>query len=332
MTASLARGRAIAPIVIGLVLAAWFVWLFAAALHLPQAHELPVALVAPDAAAAQVTAGLERQAPGAFTVTTHGSASEARSALADREAVGAFVVGADGATILIASGASEASASAVAGAFTALAGALQLAPTVEDVAPLPDDDPHGTVPFFLVLGVSLSALIFAVTAQAPGANGSRPSLGERLAALVTFAVLDGLVAAGAVGVVLGFDEDTWMLATVCALLALAVASATVALQELVGAAGSGLSALFVVILGVACSGAMAGPWFLPDGFRALAPLLPPGIGLAAVRDTLYFDGAVLGLCAATLGSWAIVSLAVVVGVDLWRHRPAGQAMAAPAAG
>ena len=95
MGASFARGRAVAPIVIGLVLAAWFIWLFAAALHLPQAHELPVALVAPDAAAAQVTAGLERQAPGAFAVTTYGSEADARAAIADRDAVGALVVGAE---------------------------------------------------------------------------------------------------------------------------------------------------------------------------------------------------------------------------------------------
>jgi hypothetical protein len=332
MGASFARGRAVAPIVIGLVLAAWFIWLFAAALHLPQAHGLPVALVAPDAAAAQVTAGLERQAPGAFSVTTYGSEADARAAIADRDAVGALVVGPNGATILVASGASEAAAGAVSGAFAALAGALQLAPTVEDVAPLPADDPHGMVPFFLVLGVSLSALVYAVIAHASGATGAQPGLGQRLASLVTFAVLDGLVAAGAVGLVLGFDEDTLLLATVCATLALAVASATVALQGIAGTAGSGLAALFVVILGVACSGALAGPWFLPDGFRALAPILPAGVGLAAVRGTLYFDGAALGLPLMTLAAWAVVSLGIVVGVDLWRHRHAGRLMPAPVAG
>ena len=142
------------------------------------------------------------------------------------------------------------------------------------------------VPFFLVLGVSLSALVYAVIAHASEATGAGPSLRQRLASLLTFAVLDGLVAAGVVGLVLGFDEDTLLLATVCATLALAVASVTVALQEVAGTAGSGLAALFVVILGVACSGALAGPWVLPDGFRALAPILPAGVGLAAVRGTL----------------------------------------------
>jgi len=332
MGTSFARGRAVAPIVIGLVLAAWFVWLFAAALHLPQAHDLPVALVAPDAVAAQVAAGLEQQAPGAFAVTTYGSESDARAAIADRDEVGALVAGANGATILVASGASESAAGAVAGAFSALAGALQLTPTIEDVAPLPAGDPHGTVPFFLVLGVSLSALIYAILARAVGATGERPALGRRLVSLLTFAVLDGLVAAGAVGLVLGFDEGFWLLAGMCAVLALAVASATAALQELAGTAGSGLSALFVVILGVACSGAMAGPWFLPDGFRALAPILPPGVALAAVRGTLYFDGAALALPLLALASWAVISLAIVVGVDLRRHRPAGRPMPAPVAG
>jgi hypothetical protein len=331
MGTSLSRGRAGAPIVIGLVLAAWFIWLFAAALHLPQAHELPVALVAPDAVAAKVTAGLEQQAPGAFSVTSYGAESEARAAIADRGEVGAFVAGANGATILVASGASEATAAAVAGAFTAVAGAMQLAPTIEDVVPLPADDPHGTVPFFLVLGVSLSALIYAVIAYASGATGSLPGLGERLASLVAFAVLDGLVAAAAVGLVLGFDENTWLLAAVCAVLALAVASATAALQELAGTAGSGLAALFVVILGAACSGAMAGPWFLPDGFRALAPILPPGVGLAAARSTLYFDGAALGVPLVTLAAWAAVALGIVVAVDLWRHRPVTRPVPSPVA-
>ncbi len=332
MGASSERGRAVAPIVIGLVLAAWFIWLFAAALHLPQPHELPVALVAPDAAAVQVAAGLERQAPGAFTVTPYSSESAARAAIADRDAVGALVLGANGATILVASGASEAAAGAVSGAFTALAGALQLTATVEDVAPLPADDPHGTVPFFLVLGVSLSALIYAVVAYASGTAGTRPGIGERLTSLVAFAVLDGLVAAAAVGLVLGFDENGWLLAAVCAMLALAVASAAAGLQEVAGTAGSGLAALFIVILGVACSGAMAGPWFLPDGFRALAPILPPGVGLAAVRGTLYFGGAALGLQLASLAVWALVSVGIVVGVDLWRHRPAGRQVTAPVAG
>jgi hypothetical protein len=331
MGTSLSRGRAVAPIAIGLVLAAWFIWLFAAALHLPQVHELPVALVAPDAVATPVTAGLEQQAPGAFSVTSYGSESDARAAIAGRGEVGAFVVGASEATILVASGASEATVAAVSGAFTAIAGAMQLTSTVEDVVPLPPDDPHGTVPFFLVLGVSLSALIYAVIAHASGATGTRPGLGERLASLMAFAVLDGLVAATAVGLVLGFDENTWLLAAVCAMLALAVASATAALQELAGTAGSGLAALFVVILGAACSGAMAGPWFLPDGFRALAPILPPGVGLAAVRSTLYFDGAALGVPLVTLAAWAAVALGIVVAVDLWRQRPVTRPVPAPVA-
>lgn len=331
MGTSLSRGRSVAPIVIGLVLAAWFIWLFAAALHLPQAHELPVALVAPDAVVGKVTAGLEQQASGAFLLTRYGSEPDARAALADRGEVGAFVAGANGTTILVASGASEAAAAAVAGAFTAVAGAMQQAPTVEDVVPLPANDPHGTVPFFLVLGVSLSALIYAVIAFASGTTETRPSLGERLASLAAFAVLDGLVAAAAVGLVLGFDENSWLLAAVCAMVALAVASATAALQEVAGTAGSGLAALFVVILGVACSGAMAGPWFLPDGFRALAPILPPGVGLAAVRSTLYFDGAALGVPLATLVAWVAIAVGIVVAVDLWRHRPVTRPVPAPVA-
>ena len=59
--------RAIAaPLIISLGMVFLFVWLFSAALHKPQPHELPIGFVGPAMALPSVEAGLEANAPGAF--------------------------------------------------------------------------------------------------------------------------------------------------------------------------------------------------------------------------------------------------------------------------
>ena len=316
------------PTVVGAVLAGLFVWLFAAALHQPRPHELPVGLVAPDAVAARATGGLEVASPGAFAVVRFATAEEARASVEDRAVAGAFVAGPGTPVILVASGNSQASAGAISGAFGAIATASGSPATVEDVRPLPADDPYGVVPFFLVLGVSLSALVYQVLASATPTD---VRLTVRLVAMVVLAVLAGLAAAGAVGLALGFDASLWLLSAVCALLALAVAAATAALHSIFGRAGLGLAALGVVILGAACSGGLVGPSFLPDGFRQLSPFMPAGVGLYAVRGTLYFDGADLVAPLAVLVTWIVISLGVLSAAESWRHRAAARP-AIPAAG
>ena len=305
-----------APVGIGAALVLVFVWLFAAALHAPAPSNLPVALVAPDQASAQIEAGLQQRAPGAFAVTRYESLDAARQAIDDRAVAGGFVLGPGTATILVASGASEATAGAIEGAFGGIASGMGVTTTITDLHSLPPNDPHGLVPFFLILGVSISSIVYAVAASFL----AKRSLAPRLTALVAFAVLDGLAAALAVALVLGYENVDWALAAVCAVLALAIASTTLALRRLVGFAGLGLSALFVVILGLASSGAMLGPEFLPGAFRALTIALPPGAALAAVRGVWYFDGAAIAVPLASLACWIVAALVVLIGVDAWRAR------------
>jgi hypothetical protein len=299
------------PIIVGIVLAGLFAWLFAAAFHQPQAHGLAVGLVAPDQAATAITAGLEQNAPGAFSVSRYESADEAHAAIDDRSIVGAYVLAPDAPPeILVASANGQASAGAVSGAFAAIAQASGQAPLVTDVRPLPTSDPQGIVPFFLILAVSLAGLLYAILASLTPVTLS-PSV--RLTAMAVFAVLAGLTAAAAVGLVLAFDTWYWMLALVCIGVAWAVAATTTALAALFGRAGFGLSAILVVLLGAASSGGMVGSAFLPDVFRELAAVMPAGVGLFAARSALYFDGAALLLPILILALWILVALAV----DVW---------------
>lgn len=314
-----------APIAVAVTVAAVFTWLFAAALHQPEPHGLRLGIVAPDQIAAAAAAGIEQASPGGFVVTRYGSADEVRAAIANRDVVGALAVGQDGATIMVAGATGKATVGAVSAALTAVAAQAGATPSVEDVRPLPANDPNGLVPFFLLLGVDVSALSYQILAYVLA--GAAP-LRSRLAALLGFAVLDGFAAAVAVALVLGFEPSFWLLWAMCSLLALAVASATAALQELFGLAGTAVSAIVVVLFGAACSGSIIGADFLPDAFRALSPVLPPGAALYAIRGTLYFDGAGLTVPVAVLVTWSVVALAVIAGWAYFRRPRAAEPPAA----
>jgi hypothetical protein len=313
----------VAPVVAGAVAGMLILWMLASAMHGGAPHSLRVGVVAPDQALSQVSAALDQKEPGAFSIVRYTTADEARAAVDSRDVAGAVVFGNGTMEIKVASGNGPASANAIGGAFSAIAQATGAKPTVTDLRPMSSTDPIGIVPFFLVLTVSLSGLICGLVALM---LGGRPSLMTRLGAMVVFAIVSGFLAAGMVGFVGTFDASLWPLSAICMLLALSVAVTTLALQRLVGVAGTGLSALCVVVLGVATSGGMAGPAFLNDGFRELAGILPPSAALSAARGALYFDGAgIYGPCL-SLAAWIVVAGAALVAAERWM---APRAMALP---
>ncbi len=304
------RRALVAPIAIGAVFAFVFVWLFAAALHLPRPHDLPVGLVAPDPVAMNVEAALATSSPGAFTFVRYATVDDARAAIEQRSVNGAFVPASGQATILVAGAAGDASAAVITAALGGVARGLGLQVVVEDVRPYPAQDPRGVIAFFLVIGVSVSALLYQAIAFA---LGSTARVRRNLVALTVFAVVAGLASGAAVQLVTGFDDGYWLLSALCALAALAVALTVAALQRLVGMVGTAIAGLIVVLFGIACSGGMAGPYFLPDFFRAFSPYLPPSAAMDAARGTLYFDGAALVDPVAVLVAWAVGAI-VVLGV------------------
>jgi hypothetical protein len=265
-------------------------------------------VVAPASVVQKVTAALETEAPGAFVVSTYSSADEARTAVRERRIVGAFVMGTPEPTVLVASGASGPTADAVGAAFTAVGEALGQSPLVEDVQPFPTSDPRGAVPFFLVLGVTISAFVFQMFLLA---QAGPLRLAGRAISMVLFAALDGLLAALAVGIVLGFAGSDWLLAGVCGLLALAVTAAAAAFTGLFGRVGTGLAAFIVILLANASSVSVLGWHFLPQPFRGLSPVLPASAALDAVRSCLYFGGTGLGWRLGALALWVVGSFFVL---------------------
>jgi hypothetical protein len=306
----------IQPMAVGMVMVFLFVWLFGAALHDPSPHEIPMAIVAPVAVAEQIVSGVEAKAPGAFAFESLDSEDAARAAIEARDVDGAVLVGGGTPRILVAGAAGAATSSAISGAFTSLAAALGQTAEVEDVHPFPESDSRGLVPFFLALGVSVSAFIFSMLTRTWRREGRQPGLRSEALGLLVFAVLDGLVAALATAIVVGFDASYWTVAGVCALLALAVAAGTTALCRLFGSAGIGVAGIFIILLGNASSGSVVGRDFLPQPFRWLSAGLPSSSGLDSIRAALYFEHRGVGAGLSTLAIWIACSLAILAIVTL----------------
>jgi hypothetical protein len=307
----------IGPLVVGVAVVFFFVWLFAAALHQPEPHDLRIGLVGPAVAAENVRAGAMAQAPGVFFFSTYSTEDAARTAIQDRDIVGALIIGAGQPRILIASAGGLSASSTVSAALTAMASAMGQTAIVEDVQPLPSSDSRGLVPFFLSLAVSISAFIFAALAWSQLA---RFSLSRKIGALALFAVVDGFIASLAVSIVLGFESSYWSLAGVCMLLALAVAAGTAACLALFGRAGMAVAGLLLILLGNASSGSVIGAAFLPQPFRWLSAVLPSGPALESARSVLYFGGAGTSWRLWTLAIWAVGSLLVLAAAHAWQAR------------
>ncbi len=299
--------RAFGPALAACVVAALFCWSFLAAFSDPAPSGLNVTVVGPPALVAQLDAGLEAAAPGAFDLTEGADAAGARAAVVDGDTNGAVIVGSSGATILTASAGGLPTANAVESALGAALGAAGLASTTEDVVPLPPTDSQGTSSFFFILSVTVPAVVFAI-ASALANPGARSRV--RLAALAAFSIGVGVVNS-TIAHLIAFDDHWLVTAAIGAGTAFAIGGATIVLQRMVGALpGSALALLFFVLFGLPSTGGPVGSSFLPEVFRSVTDWLPSSAGLDAMRATLYFGGSGVGAEVMVLAVWAIAILAL----------------------
>jgi hypothetical protein len=305
------------PLAAGLFLACAFVGLFTAAVHAPAPNDVRVAVVAPPPMQQRLQHGLDRAVPGGFDLARYESAAAARRALLDQDVSGALVAAGPRPTLLVASAASPPTAEAVRGAVAAAFG-NRLA--VVDARPLPPHDRRGLSAFFLVAGTTVASVLFGALLFF-FARGVDTRL--RVAALVTFAVLAGLVVALTADVVVGALTGAFLaLAGLTALLALAVAAPTAALTRLLGLPGVGLSVLVLMLVALPSSGGPVGAALMPGFYGALTHALPGGAALTALRSAIYFDGAAIWGLVAVLGAWALAGLVVEIAAGARRGREA----------
>lgn len=303
-----------AAIVVGIValqalVAFWFAW--PAGRTAPR--DLPVVVAGPAPAATAFAGRLRTERPGAFDVRTVDDTTAADAALRDRRAYVAFVLSPDGVALHVASAASPAVAGLVSQDAQRLGNGRPV--PVVDVVATPADDPRGAgfaggfLPLVLTSIVAGAALALVI--------GSRRI---RLAGLVGYAVLAGLVAAAVQHATGVLDGSYLAAAGADALLMLAIAAAVAGLAGVLGRAGVALGALLMFVVGNPISAVASAPELLPKPWGAIGQFLPPGAGASLLRDAAFFDGAGATRPAWVLGIWAATGL-VLAALSGRRARP-----------
>ena len=298
------------PPLAGLVLLVTLIGLIASALHDPRPHDIPVGLVGPATATAQLTARFGQAAPDAFRFTTYDSEDAARRALDSRDVDGVLILGPGGGRLIVSGAAGDAVTGVISGAFSNVFRAQSQALAVETEHPFASGDAHGLILFFLVVAVIVSTLVAQAVLLARAA-----AVGDlaRILVLVVYAALAGLVGTATTGAIVGgYGERFLDVAGLTALAALAVGAPVAAGARLLGPAGFGLMALVMVLFDLVSSGGPVGTALLPDFYRSIGPWMPASLTYSALRGDLYFDSAGVATPVALLTLWAGAGLLLIL--------------------
>jgi len=309
-----------------------FAFFYVGAFHDPKPHQVPVAVVGPPAAAAQLSS-----LPGdPLDARQASSRRDALSQIHDREVYGAYEVATN--RLFVASAANRATAVALERTFNRVAAAQRRpAVRVTDVKPLPIKDPNGTAAFYAVIAWMFGGYIGATLIGLIGSprSTSRRRAAARVAALAGFGVVGGVLSV----VILraSFDVFSGHVVAMSAIGALTIFSsgaATAGIQAAAGPAGTGLVILVFVILGNSASGGPFARPLLPGLWSTIGGVLPPGASVDLSRSALFFDGARIAGPILVLVVWAVLGtlLALALGgrimnpVDVEAEAAAGAAV------
>ena len=269
--------------------------------------DLPVGLVGSSQEADRFEEALTASAPGAYAVQEFADQATLIDAVRGREVVGGFVVGPNGVHSVVASAGGGAIAQSVSATAQAIGTAMGVPVTTDDVVALPTTDPSGIgiggLAFPLVFGGIVPAVAFRTIF--PRNNG------WKLAGILTFSVVGGLVVSTVLRFVFGSIETSfWPVTGAMALGIAALAMPLAGLQEALGSKGFTLSAMVMMFLGNPLAGIATTSAWLPPVLGTFGQLLPPGAAGTLVRSAAYFDGAGGLTAALTLVTWFVLGLVV----------------------
>ncbi|MDH6629080.1 hypothetical protein M2271_006916 [Streptomyces sp. LBL] len=304
------------PVITVLTIGLVFVSVFLAAFHTPQAHRLPVAVAASDKTAALFDVRLQRVSPDGFQVDRYPDNASARLAVEHRQAYAALLADDSDPTIVYAGANGPAVSALVAPLASPCAPGCQPADKklpVVDILPLSSGDSRGLSVFYASFGLVLAGFLFGqVTYQV----APRLSFGQRVSSLVLFAVVGGLASALIASTAFGAIPGPFLgIAGLVALMAGAVAAATILLIRIFGPIGVLLASIFMLVMGNASSGGVLPPEFLPSWLKPLTSVMPPGVGVRALDGLAYFhhDGLVNGVV--VMSVWIALCVAALFLLD-----------------
>ena len=267
-----------------------------------------LAVAGPPAAVEQIKTGVAQAGgPDAFEVSVVGDEAAARAALLDRSIDGAIVIGPNGPTLLTASAGSPAISQLLTVAAAQLGNPAATGPPVVDVVPLPSGDSRG-----VGLAAGSFPMIIAGLALGIAAALALRSRWLVLGTVITGALTIAVSFAGILAWLGVSGGHFWGEFSAISLTIAASALVVAGLVRLMGAAGAGLGALLLVIVGNPLSGIATSPRLLPAPWGEFGQWLPTGAGGTLVRTAAYFPEASVWAPLLVLLGWAVLGAAGVI--------------------
>jgi len=301
-----------------------FTLAFVSSAHAPVPHDMAITLAGPTATTDRLVDLIDEQAPGAFDVTVTTDASRASEDVSTRASVGSIVVDGTDVTTVVASGGGALAVPVVTQLGQQVAAELGGTATLENVAPLPADDPGGSVLFFLLVICTVGAFlsITAVSQVLPAARTRSLVATAAGAALIVpllgFAVIslfvDFEVPFGSVAAVLG----------VGAIYAFTVGLLATLFTKLAGQGGVLLVILFLIAVNFPSAGGSVPESMLPPFWQVVHNSWIGSGAFEQMRNILFFGGDGSNRWLVQLLIWtagSIVLLAAVTAVKKRRARP-----------
>jgi Carboxypeptidase regulatory-like domain len=320
-----------AEIVRGLGSGLWFPALFLfgfllcymMSFHNPAPRDLRVAVAGP-AVAAQVSQGLHKQDPGAFTISPAADAAAAREQVTSRYAVAAYAVtGPRAATLYVAGANGYEVRAVVAEVFAKVAAAGGQSLATVDLAPLASGDATGTGLFYMAMVAGLVPYITVMMML-------RVTVLGRRGRLVTFAAAGAVISVVSFLIALALDIIPGRPLAILYgfLITQAVCWVAYGLAPFVRQFLPGVAIGLFVLLSIPSSGGAIPFQMVPLLFRWLHPVMPLGNVIDAYRGIFYFGDRGLLRPTLVLLAWMLAGAALIVAGVLRQRRKEARASAA----
>ena len=117
------------------------------------------------------------------------------------------------------------------------------------------------------------------------------------------------------------SDKFWIVWAIMALILAVVGVFAAVMQRLLGAAGTLITVVIIILFGKPSAGGANGVPFLPGFWLAIGPYLPPRNAYILLKNTVYFGGNGTAQALIILLAYFVV-FAVILGILDWRRRPA----------
>lgn len=294
---------------------------YLAGFHRPAPHEVPIAVVGPQAVTGPVMEKLQAGLGDMVSLRALPDSAAAREALRHLEIAGAFIPGREEGKVLLAPAASDTTAMVVQRMFEAVSHKTGLPISYRNVVPLSSNDPVGQNAFFFLVVISVTSYALSIAIAAAGATRSwRERRLLALAAALAITLIEGGVAAGLFGM---FAGHVPAVLGISFLYSLAVLLVGIGLHPLLERYSTMIYATVFVGLNFTSSGGVFEPFMQPRFFDALNQFWIGGGYIEALRRIVYFPQVSLSGPMMVVLGWLLFG-ALCVALGIWyekRHKP-----------